>query len=109
MKNTIVPTTTPMGENESNLLDQGSKLSFAQKQAMQCLCGAHLSTAAENAALTAPFSVMKARTKAPNSYAKRMQLLIASGLVAGITPTSVRKGLNQLTLDFALSKQDGDD
>ena len=109
MKDITAPIITPMGVNESNSSGQGSKLSFAQKQAMQCLCGAHLSTAAENAALTAPFSVMKARTKAPSSYAKRMQLLIASGLVAGITPTSVRKGLNQLTLDFALSRQDGDD
>lgn len=98
-----------MGENESNLLGQGNTLSFAQRQAMQCLCGAHSSTAAESAALTAPFSVMKARTEVPSSYAKRMQLLIACGLVAGITPTSTRKGSDQLTLDFALSRQDGGD
>jgi hypothetical protein len=37
----------------------------------------------------------------------RTQLLIASGLIAGITPTSTRKRSAQATLDFAFSKPDG--
>ena len=36
-------------------------------------------------------------------------LLIASGLIAGITPTSIRKRSAQRTLDFALSRPDGGD
>ena len=41
---------------------------------------------------TAPSSAMRAGTGAATSYAKRMRLLIASGLIAGITPTCVRSG-----------------
>jgi len=38
-----------------------------------------------------------------------MRLLIASGLIAGITPTSTRKRSPQAILDFALSRPDGGD
>lgn len=44
---------------------------------------------------TAPFSETRAATKVPSSFAKRMRLLIASGLVKGITPTSIRRGSHQ--------------
>jgi hypothetical protein len=61
----------------------------------------------DNKASTALSSVTKARTLAANSYAKRTQLLTASGLIAGITPTSIRVALPQETLDSASSKQGG--
>lgn len=83
-------------------------MSFAQKQAMQCLCGEGSSTEAANAVSTAPYSETKARIDPATLYAKRMRLLIESGLVAGITPTSVRNGSNQGTLDFAFSQLDGE-
>lgn len=98
-----------MGERGSCLLDQEKKLSSAQKQQMQCLCGEDSSMEAGNAASTAPYSETKVTTDPAISYAKRMQLLMRSGLVAGITPTSTRKGSSQLTLDFASSRLDGGD
>jgi hypothetical protein len=52
---------------------------------------------------------MKERIAARASYVKRIRLLIASGLIAGITPTSIRKRSPQGTLDFALSRPGGND
>ena len=100
---------TGMDENENYLLGREKRLSFAQKQRMQCLCGDVLSMEAANAVSTAPYSETKANIDPATLYGKRMKLLIESGLVAGITPTSTRKRSNQQTLDFALSRQDGDD
>lgn len=54
-------------------------------------------------------SETRADTKAANLFDKRMRLLIASGLIAGITPTLIRKKSNQQILGFALLPQDGDD
>jgi hypothetical protein len=42
------------------------------------------------------------------SYDRRIRLLIASGLIAGITPMSIRRRSPQQTLDFALSPLAGD-
>lgn len=39
--------------------------------------------------------------RAATSFDRRMRLLIACGLIAGITPSSVRQRSNQLTLDIA--------
>jgi hypothetical protein len=44
-----------------------------------------------------------------SSFAKRMQSLMKSGLIAGITPTSIAKKSNQATLDFVSSQLDGND
>jgi hypothetical protein len=107
MNGTTARINTPMVESDNCSQAQAKKLSFAQKQAMQCLCGGGSSTAAANAVSTAPYSETKARTDPATLYAKRMQLLIESGLVAGITPTSVRNGSNQTTLDFAFCRQGG--
>ena len=57
----------------------------------------------------APCSETKAHTAVRTSYVKRMRLLIASDLIAGITPTSVRKRSAQATLDFAFSRLAGSD
>ncbi len=60
-------------------------------------------------ASTAQCSAMRVNTYRHCSYAKRMQLLMQSGLIAGITPMSTAKRWSQGTLDFASSQQVGDD
>ena len=109
MKNIIQPINMQTDEKESCSLDPARKLSSVQKQRMQCLCGEDSLLPAENAESTAPFSETSQSIRARNLSDKRIKSLIASGLVAGITPMSVRKQSNQQTLDFALSKQDGSD
>ena len=52
-------------------------------------------------ASTARRSGMKGRTRVHSSFVKRMRLLIASGLIGGITPTSTRKGSSQQILATA--------
>ncbi len=105
----IAPMNTKTAEKGNCSQDQAKKLSFAQKQEMQCLCGAGSSTAAANAVLTAPYSETKASIDPATLYTRRMKLLIASGLVAGITPMSERRRSPQATLDFALSQLGGND
>ena len=63
----------------------------------------------DKTASTARRSGTKGRIKARNSYVRRMRLLIASGLIAGITPTSTRNGSSQRILAFASSEQVGSD
>ena len=109
MKNTTLPTSTKTDEGVSNSLDPEKTLSSVQKQAMRCLCGDGSLTPAGNAASAAPYSETRVFTDPRTSYNRRIKLLIESGLVAGITPTSKRKRSNQQTLDFALSRQDGED
>src|SRR5262245_41472077 len=53
--------------------------------------------------LIVPRSEMKDRSKARISYVKRMRLLIGSGLIAGITPMSIRRGSGQRYLDHVFS------
>jgi len=65
--------------------------------------------ATDNQASTVRRSGMRERTAAQNLYNKRMQLLIASGLIAGITPTSIRNGSDQRILDIAIYRLDGGD
>ena len=109
MSDIIHVISTKMDEKEHSSSAPEKKLSFAQKQQMQCLCGVGSSIEAENAVFTAPYSETRVFIDPVTSYNKRIKLLIVSGLVAGITPTSVRKQSPQQTLDFAFSKQDGDD
>lgn len=63
--------------------------------------------AAAKKVLTVPCLGMKGRTKARHSWNRRMQLLIVSGLVAGIIPTSMRKQSGQAILDIAFYEQAG--
>jgi len=51
----------------------------------------------------------KERIKVQSSFVKRMQLLIAFGLVAGITPTSTRRGSSQRILATAFYELGGVD
>lgn len=59
-------------------------------------------------ASTAPCSEMSQSIKARNSYDRRIRLLTASGLIAGIIPTSMRQQSDQQILDFAFSQRDGE-
>jgi hypothetical protein len=75
---------------------------------MPSLSGGTSSMTAAKKESTAPSSVTKDAAYHRASYAKRIRLLIASGLVAGITPTSIRKRSPQRILDFALSRPAAD-
>jgi hypothetical protein len=65
-------------------------------------------TTADSRESTVPSFVTKDPAYHRASSDKRIKLLIASGLVAGITPTSTRHQSPQQTLDFALSPPGGD-
>jgi len=86
----------------------GENSSYEPSVQTPCSSGASLSTDAQvKPESTARSSETSQRIKARNSYVKRIKLLMSSGLIAGITPTSVRNRSNQKTLDFAFSKQAG--
>src|SRR5262245_52662302 len=102
-------THTQTADSENSSSDPERRLSFALSQPMPSSSGVSSSMTADRTELTAPSSETSPDISARNSYDKRMRLLIASGLIAGITPTSRRKRSSQQTLDFALSKQAGGD
>lgn len=62
-----------------------------------------------NPASTAPSFATNRPSLVPNSFEKRTQLLIASGLVCGITPTWMRKKSTAATQAIASSLLGGDD
>jgi hypothetical protein len=61
----------------------------------------------DNKASTAPSFGTKDDTAARSVFVKRTRLLIASGLIAGITPTSIRNGSGQGWLALASLPPDG--
>jgi hypothetical protein len=73
----------------------------------QGLDGESSSTTAASEVSTAPSSAMSPSISVQNSYAKRMQLLMQYGLIAGITPMSQRRRLGLRFLDFASGEQVG--
>ena len=93
---------------ENFSLDLERNLFSGPAKGMQCLRGESSSTTPVRQGLIAPCSAMRAEFGAATSFDRRTQLLIASGLVAGITPLSKRKRLPQETLDFASSQLAGD-
>lgn len=107
MKNTTVAINTPTGENENYLSDRAKRLYSEPKQLTLCLFGESLSTIAGKQESTALCSGTKACIEAQTSYDKRIELLTASGLIAGITPLYVRKRLSPPTPAFALLRLDG--
>lgn len=52
---------------------------------------------------------MKERFRAANSHAKLTRLLIAHGLIAGITPTSIRRACGAEIPDFVSCALAGED
>lgn len=86
-----------MAEPENSLPVQAKKLCFAQRQQTLFSCGENSGTpvstsgpASHKRGSIALSSVTKVRTKAASWFAKRIELLISSGLIAGITPTWIR-------------------
>ncbi len=94
-KDIIQPTNTLMAGDENCLLGREKKLFSEPPQQTPCLSGENLKTTLDKPELTALSSATKALTKAANSFDKRTQLLMRSGLIAGITPLSIRKRLRQ--------------
>lgn len=116
MKSTTPHIDTPTGEFESCSAVPVTKLCFAHETARPSSCGEGSKTTASTlvqesgkTASTVRRSGTKERIKARNSYVRRMRLLIAAGLIAGITPTSTRKGSSQGILDIASFEPDGSD
>lgn len=74
----------------------------------QCLFGESSKTIQDSKESTVPCSGMNLRTKAVCSFNKRIQLILRSGLVCAITPTSTAKRSSQQTLDIVSGWQDGE-
>ena len=72
-----------------------------------CLCGADSRTPVGNKESIALFSGTNHITSQATLLDKLMPSLISSGLVEGITPTSVRTRSSQQMLDFVFSRPDG--
>jgi hypothetical protein len=96
------------GRKRNQFVGPGEKVVLRTETLTRSGHGESSSTTADSKASTVQCSAMNQRIAARTSYAKRIKLLIASGLIAGITPTSTRKRSPQRTLDFALSKPAGD-
>jgi hypothetical protein len=110
MKDTTVAISIKTEGSENYLQVQAKKSYSEPLKGTPCLFGgSSLMPVQGRKVLIAPCSEMSQRTKARNLYAKRIKLLMSSGLIAGITPTSERKRSNQQTLDFALFSPDGID
>jgi hypothetical protein len=106
---TIRLTDTLMGASEPSSSVQAKRSFSGLRKRTPYGSGASSTTTAGSKASTAPSSATSQATAARASYRKRIESLIASGLIAGITPTSTRKGSPQKTLDFAFSKRVGVD
>jgi hypothetical protein len=85
-------TATPMAESEANSSAPEKRLSCEPFTLMPYSCGESSLTTAASKESTAPCSATKANTEVQTSFDRRTQLLTASGLIAGITPTLIRKG-----------------
>ena len=107
MNVTTQPVRTKTDETENCLSDLEKKSCSEPRAETPSLCGGTLSTTQASKESIAPRSETKAGIGPATSYAKRIRLLIASGLIAGITPTSIRERSAQRTLDFVLSQPDG--
>lgn len=107
MSGITVATTTLTDESEHRCLAPEKRSCLEPSQQTQSLDGASSLMTQDSKESTAPFLETREHIKVRNSYDRRIRLLIASGLIAGITPTSVRKRSGQATLDIAFSRQDG--
>jgi hypothetical protein len=108
MSGTIQRGNIAMGGSGNCLSVQEKKSSCVPSPVTPVSCGVSLSTMAGKQGLTALSLGMKERIAARYLWRKRIGLLIASGLIAGITPLSIRRGSGQLTLDAVFRRLDGD-
>lgn len=106
-----IATTAPINMRISGsgdcLLAPAKKLSCAHLAETPCLFGDDLSMTAVNAASTARRFGMKGAPCRQSLSDRLMPLLISSGRVRGIIPTSIRRGSDQLTLGPAFYTQAG--
>jgi len=116
MRGTTPDTSTPMSVSAGCSLAPATNSCCARSVEMPASSGGtSLTTASTSApaghkkASTARSSGMRASTYRHRSWSKRMQSLISSGLIAGITPTSIAQRSPQGTLDIASSWQGGGD
>jgi len=113
---TTAPIAMPMVAAENCSLAPATNLSCDSPTDQQSSSGAASRTTAstsapesDNKASIAPSSATRASTYRVPSFSKRMQSLMRSGLIAGITPTSIAKRWPQRTLDIAFSPLAGSD
>lgn len=92
----------------SLLAPEKSSSSERQKQ-MHFSFGGDSSTIPAKLASTALSSATNQRIEVPTSFDRRTRLLIASGLVAGITPMSIRRECGAEIPDFVSSWRGGAD
>ena len=97
-----------------DFVDQAKRSYCVRCRVMRCLYGESSLT---NVSITAQdylkmelivqSSAMNRSGSVRNSSDRRMRLLMSSGLIAGIIPTSIKKRSHQKTLDFVTKRQDG--
>ncbi|WP_124800642.1 hypothetical protein [Paraburkholderia phosphatilytica] len=116
MNGTTQQISTRMDGNVSCSLGQEKSLSFEPSAETHALSGENslmiastFELASANQESIAQSFETSRRIEARTLFDRRTQLLIASGLVAGIIPMSIRKRSNQGTLDFASLRQGGSD
>jgi len=91
MSGTKAPTNTGTGGCAACLRDREKKSSFVTEPDQPDLFGDLSSVTAESEESTAPSSVMRVRSNRPSLSDRLTLSLIKHGLVAGTTPTSIRK------------------
>lgn len=103
-----------MEENESYLQALGKRSCSELRPVTPSLFGEGLLTNAStseqesgNQESIALPSETRARSSLPTSYVKHARSLLIAGLIAGITPTSIRKRLGADCREAALFPQDG--
>jgi len=108
---TTALTAMPINESGNCSLALETNSSCTQRTRAPSSCGGGSPMTASTSApansrreSTARSSETKASTYRHRSFDKRMQSLMQSGLIAGITPTSIAKRWPQRTLDFASSQ-----
>jgi len=108
MNGITVNTITKMDEDQNCFAGQEKKSFCELGKGMLVLCGENLKMIQVKKGSTARCSETSQPTLVRSSYNKRMRLLVASGLVKGTIPTSMRKKSNQTTLDIVLKWPDGE-
>lgn len=109
MSDIILAITTQTAARESFSSALVRNLCSGQTPVTPCSHGESSSTTRDRTASIARCSETRVQFEAVTSFDRRTRLLIASGLVAGITPLSKRKRLPQKTLDFVSLQLDGED
>ena len=109
MSGTTAPINTRMAANGASSSGPERPLSCGPKMVTPDLFGGSSSTRAASRASTAPSSATKGRSYRRSLSDRLTPLLISSGLVAGITPTSTRKQCGAPIPDIASFELDGTD